>query len=260
MRNRSLSLSGRSTGVTRSVSRALLVAALTAPGTLAAQARTFDEGVLRVWIGTREVAREEFSVLRGRTADGGIGMRLLATAFYPPRRTAVTISPSVETNSDSLPRLAQFELTPATDVRIVAQFGPRILTVRRVQADGETFREYPGVARNWVVDDSVMALYALPPGTGSGPVRLVSPRDGARTDYQLTNRGTEEATVGGRPRPLLHLVLTAGADVRHLWYDGGGRLMKVEIPQRDLVAERETTGSIPGRLPPSLPLPGPARP
>lgn len=259
MRNRSLFPSPRPAGAPRFRCCVILLAAWTAPETLVAQARSTDEGVLRVWIGGREVAREEFSVLRGRTADGGIGLRLLATAYYPPRRTAVTISPSVETNSDSLPRLAQFEMSPATDLRIVAQFGPRLLTVRRVRAEGETFREYPGVARNWVVDDSVMALYALPPGTGSGRVRLVSPRHGGRTDYQLTNRGTEEATVGGRSRELLHLVLSLGDDVRHLWYDGG-RLMKVEIPQRDLVAERETSASIPGLLPRSRPLPGRRRP
>ena len=89
-----------------------------------------------------------------------------------------------------------------------------------------------------IVDDSVFALYAVPPGTASGTVRLVSPRRDVRENYDLTNRGVEETVVAGERMKLLHLVLTRGADVRHLWYDASGRLMKVEIPSRQLYAER----------------------
>jgi hypothetical protein len=217
------------------------------PSALTAQTRTADEGILRVRIGATDVAREEFTILQGRAAGGGAGFRISATAFYPPRRTRVTLSPSVEFGSDSLPRLAQFGPRAGSDVTAVAQFGPRMLTLRWLDSGGESFREYPGVARNWVVDDSVASLYAVPPGTETGPVRLVSPWHGVRIDYQLTNRGNEETDVAGRRRVLLHLVLTREGDARHLWYDDGGRLMKVEIPARRLVAERVLESTLPNR-------------
>ncbi len=225
----------------------LLLGALVSPEAITAQGRASDQGALRVRIGATDVAREEFSIWRGRSTSGGIGFRISATAFYPPRRTKVTISPSVELGPDSLPRLAQFPPMTGSDVRTVAQFGPRILILRRFWTGSESFREHPGVARNWVVDDSVLALYAVPPGTQTGPVRLVSPRQGWRTDYQLTNRGQEETAVQGRLRELLHLVLSAGTDVRHLWYDNDGRLMKVEIPARRLTAVRLLDSAMPGR-------------
>lgn len=203
-----------------------------------AQGRILDQGVLRVVVGGTEIAREEFTVTVGSAVAGGAGLRITATAFYPPRRTKITISPFVELGPDSMPRLVQFEATNGDHERILAQIGPRRLTIRRISSRGESAHEYPGAPRTMIVDDSVFALYAVPPGTASGTVRLVSPRRDVRADYDLTNRGVEETVVAGERMKLLHLVLTRGADVRHLWYDASGRLMKVEIPSRQLYAER----------------------
>ena len=162
-------------------------------------------------------------------------------------RPTHTIPSLVEIGPDSLPRLAQFGPIPGADLVTLVQFGPRILILKTQRSTGETFREYPGVSRNWVVDDSLLSLYALPPGTDTGTVRLVAPRSGVRVDFRLTNRGFEDTLVGTRRRSLLHLVLTAATDVRHLWYDESGRLMKVEIPARRLVAVREVDSAVPGR-------------
>ena len=203
-----------------------------------AQGRILDQGVLRVVVGGTEIAREEFTVTVGSAVAGGAGLRITATAFYPPRRTKITISPLVELGPDSMPRLVQFEATNGDHERILAQIGPRRLTIRRISSRGESAHEYPGAPRTMIVDDSVFALYAVPPGTASGTVRLVSPRRDVRENYDLTNRGVEETVVAGERMKLLHLVLTRGADVRHLWYDASGRLMKVEIPSRRLYAER----------------------
>ena len=205
-----------------------------------AQGRILDQGVLRVVAGGTEIAREEFTITLGSAVAGGAGLRITATAFYPPRRTKITISPFVELGPDSMPRLVQYEATNGDDERVLAQIGPRRLTIRRISSRGESAREYPGAPRTMIVDDSVFSLYAVPPGTASGTVRLVSPRRDVREDYDLTNRGFEETVVAGQRMDLLHLVLTAGTDSRHLWYDDSGRLMKVEIPLRRLYAERVT--------------------
>ena len=185
-----------------------------------AQGRILDQGVLRVVVGGTEIAREEFTVTVGSAVAGGAGLRITATAFYPPRRTKITISPFVELGPDSMPRLVQFEATNGDHERILAQIGPRRLTIRRISSRGESAHEYPGAPRTMIVDDSVFALYAVPPGTASGTVRLVSPRRDVRADYDLTNRGVEETVVAGERMKLLNLVVARGANVGHLWYDG----------------------------------------
>ncbi len=220
----------------------LPMACLLIPGPLAAQGRIIDEGVLRVRIGRAEVAREEFSITQGGSFDGRLGYRITATAFYPPRRTRVVIAPAVDIGADSQPRLVEFEARTADAVRTIAQIGPGRLTIRRFWRGGENFIEYRSSSRVLVVDDSVFALYAIPPGLTPGDVLLVAPRTEVRLEARLDNLGRGETVVDGRRYSLLHLVLTAGTDTRHLWYNDDGRLMKVEIPSRGLSAERVASG------------------
>ena len=144
----------------------------------------------------------------------------------------------VELGLDSLPRSVQFEASSGDYLRILAQMGGRRLTIRKLLPGGETWREYPGVPRSLVVDDSLFALYAIPPGTAPGSVRLVAPRQDLRTDYQLINLGVQSVIVDGESLQLVHLVLSNTIESRHLWYDDLGRLMKVEIPRQRAYAER----------------------
>ena len=201
-----------------------------------AQGRILDEGVLRVVANRIEVAREQFSVIQG--VEGGAGLYITATAFYPPRRTRITISPTLTLGPDSLPRAIQFDANSGADERIVARVGRRRITISRFSSQGESTREYPGAPRIMIVDDSVFALYAVPPGTAPGAVRLVSPRRDTHEDYQLEDHGFEQTMVNGQSLTLRHLILSAEGLQRHLWYDDLGRLMKVEIPSRNIYAER----------------------
>ena len=216
----------------------LAVALVTVSPPASSQGRILDEGVLRVRIGRAEVAREEFSVTLGGSSEGRLGYRIAATAFYPPRRTRVVIAPAVDIGADSQPRLVEFEARTADAIRTIAQIGPQRLTIRRFWLGGENFIEHPSSPRALVVDDSVFALYAIPPGLTSGDVLLIAPRTDIRLAARLDNLGRGETVVDGTRYVLLHLVLTAGTDTRHLWYDDDGRLMKVEIPSRGLSAER----------------------
>jgi hypothetical protein len=203
-----------------------------------AKAQLLDEATLLVRRGDVILGREDFSVTRTNLSDGSVGFRLAVVASYPERRAAITLRPLVEFGADSLPRTVQLDVTNEGTQRILTEFGSRRITIRAISSDGESAREYPAVRRPLVADDSILSLYALPPGSGPGPVRLVAPRHRTQQDYRLANRGQETSTVVGQSLTMLHLVLTSGTDERHLWYDEEGRLMKVEIPTRDVTAER----------------------
>lgn len=219
---------------------ALVALLLVLAGPSPDQVQVVDEGILRVTQGRREVAREEFTVAL-TSANRMAGYRVSATAFYPPRRTRVSISPVLDLGTDSLPRFVQFASSRRAGERVQARIGPRRLTIQRVSLEGESWVELPGHPRTMVVDDSSFALYAMPPGFAEGTVSVVTVRRETRSEFELRVLGLEETTVDGRSRTLRHVTLTAGADVRHLWYDDRGRLFKVELPNRGLTAERVDT-------------------
>lgn len=216
---------------------AMLYSVVAGAGPHSRESQVLDSGSFTISKGSEVIGSEEFSLRRGR-ASGGEGFTLAATASYPPRGGGVAFSPLVELGPDSLPVLVQFDVFGNGQRRIYGRFGPRRLTLRIVRPGGEAAREYRSSGRNWVVDDSVFALYALPPGRTPGPVNLVDPRSERQAAGRLADLGTDHVLVGSVPHTLQHLVLETEAGPRHLWFDGSGRLMKVEIPATGITAER----------------------
>jgi len=198
------------------------------------QGPVLDSGTLVISQGGSIVGRESFTLRAGHAGEPG-GYTLSSSARYATAAGQVAFSPVVEWDSDSLPQLVQFDVYGDGQSRAYVRFGPRRVSVRIVRPGGESARELPAVGRELVVDDSVFALHALQPGTA---LSAIFPRTGTRVPVRLEDRGQEQAMLRGTARTLRHLVLHLGGQERHLWYDDGGRLIRVEIPVRGLSAER----------------------
>lgn len=184
---------------------ALLAAA---SGPLSAQEGGRDAGRLVVRRADTVVGEEEFVLEVVRDADGGTAVTLVVTASYPPdgnRRAAAT-------------------------------FGPRRITVRIAAGGTEVAREYPRGDRALVLHEGLLGLLAMAGRLEPGPVTLISPPAGARREGALEDLGEERLQPGG-PR-LRHLVIRDGATAVDAWFDGAGRLVRVAVPERDLVADR----------------------
>lgn len=189
----------------------VLAAALLAqsPGTAAAQIPTADRAVFVVRQGGRIVGQEEL-VLQNAGGPAGDDVTITVVNAYDhaaPRRT-------------------------------FARLGRRRVTIRIEMAAGETAREYPNRPGSLFADEWVLGLYAAAAGTPPGTVSVVYPRSGRRLPAQLEDHGTQRTTLGDEPRDLRHVVIRFAAGEHHLWFDAEGRLMKVAIPDRNLVAER----------------------
>jgi hypothetical protein len=75
----------------------------------------------------------------------------------------------------------------------------------------------------------------------SEPVTLTAifPRALRRDVIQIRDLGQASTTLNHDPARLRHITVGAeGQETIHLWLDESGRLMKVEIPARRLIAER----------------------
>ena len=115
---------------------------------------------------------------------------------------------------------------------LVAERGPKV----------ERAREFPAGAVTLVLDDSVFALYAAAAWRASpvpATLTVIYPRGARRATLTIRDLGIEATTLNRNPTTLRHVVVSGGADgAVHLWLTRDGRLLKVEIPARRVVAER----------------------
>ncbi len=201
---------------------------------------SLDEGTFVVRQDTLEIAREEFRLFAGRPAGG---WSLAATTRYNHNSPGVVLSPILELAADSTPLALQYDVgDPRAPVRILGQAGRGRFTLRYLARASERARELAAAANSVVLDDSVFALYLFVAWRArSSPVTLtaIHPRGARRVAVTVQDLGIQPTTLNHDPTMLRRVAVTGGAaGPASLWLDAGGRLMKVELPSRHIVAER----------------------
>jgi hypothetical protein len=202
-----------------------------------------DEGTLVVREDTLEIARETFRLTAVGTGAGLARWKLATTIRYDRTRPVVVLDPIVELGPDSSPVSLEYTVAdPREPLRILGQLTRGRFVVRMLGRRTERAREFPAPPPAAVVDDSVFALY-LPVAWQGRPrsvaVTCVFPRAGRRELLTVQDLGVESTTLNRDPAALRHITVTGGENrVIHLWLAADGRLAKVEVPSRRLVAER----------------------
>ena len=202
-----------------------------------------DEGSLIVREDTVEIAREAFRLTAVRTGAGGTRWTLATTIRYDRSRPVVVLDPIVELGPDSSPVSLEYTVAdPREPLRILGQLTRGRFVVRLLGRRTERAREFPAPPPTAVVDDSVFALY-LPVAWQGRPrpvtVTAVFPRAGRREVLTVQDQGIQSTTLNRDPAELRHVTVAGGENrLVHLWLGADGRLAKVEVPSRRLVAER----------------------
>ena len=155
----------------------------------------------------------------------------------------VVLAPLVAFTADSQLATLQYDVAdPREPVRILGQLGRGRVTLRYLAHAIERAREFPAGAVTLVLDDSVFALYAAAAWRASpvpATLTVIYPRGARRATLTIRDLGIEATTLNRNPTTLRHVVVSGGADgAVHLWLTRDGRLLKVEIPARRVVAER----------------------
>jgi hypothetical protein len=204
------------------------------------------EGAFVIRVDSEEVARESYTLASGRLASGQPGWTLSATARYDRVRPAQVLAPMIEIAQDSLPVTLQFDVVSAHEpVRVLGQLGRDRYTVRTVARSFERAREFPVQRPLVVLDDSVLTLYQIAAWfAGPRPVTITAivARASRREQLVVTDAGSDSTAIGRRPSRLRHITVSGGANALvHLWLDDTGRVARIAIPSRRLVAERVPT-------------------
>jgi hypothetical protein len=203
-----------------------------------------DQGVLVVRRDSQEVARETFHLLERRPGDSTGGWLLDASARWSaPLGLHTVLAPVLELAPDSTPAALVYDVSAnGRSQHITGQPGPGRFTLRYVAPGVERARELPAGPHMVVTDDSVFSLFLIVAWQARGTPTTVTafePRRASRVTLTVSDLGVAPTTLNRDPATLRHVVITGGPlGPVHVWLDRHGRLMKVELPDQELRAER----------------------
>lgn len=218
------------------------VAALAAASPIHAQTTTLDEGIYRIMVGGREVGRENFTIRQSGTGPGAviISQGRIGLDNQPGARE---LASSLEVAGPALRPVAyQVAIRGAEQVTIAGRLVGNRFSVRLVTPAGETMREFLAGEGAILADDDVVHHYyflgrRLAPTERQIP--LIVPQQSRQVMASVALGDEQDITINGaRARARRVVVSPAGMEPRHLWLDGEGRVLRMEIPARGYVAER----------------------
>ena len=208
---------------------------------LAAQTVVLDEGSFRLRVGGQVVGTETFLIRQNGTGENAVviatGKVVLDTA-----RAGQELRAELQMAGPAL-RIAAYQVNVTGNQReqIAGTVVGSRFSAKIISSEGEMMREYLSSDGAVVADEGVAHHYyflAQRVGSESARVPVVIPRRSQQVMAQVSSR-SGETTIDGLSVPARHLVVTVtGGPERHVWVDARGRVLRLEIPSRNFVAER----------------------
>lgn len=221
------------------LSATLLVLPTAAP----AQVAVVDEGTFTITRGGTRIGQETFTIRRTASPGGDVYVANATVDFDAQR-----ISPALRADGAFSPLLYQLEVKSGDEVqeRLLGRVGRGRFSAQVKTPKGESTKEYVVSDDALVLDDDVFHQYyflaqrARQLGASGGAVPVVIPRSNRQVVMRVRPAADERLTVGGSALDARQLVLTepAGA-TRRIWVDGQGRVLKVSLDGRGVVATRD---------------------
>lgn len=206
---------------------------------LPGQVATLDEGSFTITVNGERVGREDFRI---RSTPSGNGPEVVATAnvTYNDRR----ILPQLQADSMGAVRyVVEVKEGGATSESVTGLVGRGRASALVKNARGQSANEFVVSRGAIVIDDDVFHQYYFITRRGdraAGPVSVIVPRRNTQVTMRVAIAGTDRVTIGGTTIEARHYTISdpRGAD-REVWADSSGRVLKVSIPSRGIIALRD---------------------
>ena len=210
-----------------------------APFQLGAQGgRIADEGSFTISVNGRTAGRENFRIT---AAARGNAMEYMARAdvTFGDR----TMTPELRTDAQGA--VVRYEVSTrsgSTTEKWDGSVDRGRLTANINSGRGTAAREYIVPQGALLLDDEVIHHHwflALRARSGSIPV-VVPRRGNVQGNVTMSTVGQETLQIGNHDLASTHLRATlSGGQVHDLWIDSSGRLLKVALPEKGLIAVRD---------------------
>jgi hypothetical protein len=206
----------------------------------AAQAnRITDEASFTISINGRTAGRENFRITETSRGDA-LEYRARADVTYGDRK----ITPELVATADGI--LVDYDVTTRSGSSSDSWSGgmtPRgRVSVKIASGRASSAREFIVPAGALLLDDEVIHHHwFIAKKAGAGQVAAVVPRRGnVHVNISVSTVGPETLQIGNHDIASTHLrATTESGEVHEIWVDKSGRLLKVVLPARNLVAVRD---------------------
>ncbi len=222
--------------MSRRLSSALSLLVL--PALAGAQVRTIDQGSFTITMNNQRVGREDFSIVEDASTRSAI---ILAKGAVEYRERGLRLQPVLKANAAGA----------STEYEIVVRGGPMqkwtgTIDRNRVRSfvsseRGQAAKEFVVSVGAMVLDDDVFhQYYFVAKRAGEGSIPVIVPQRNALSTVSVSRQGSERIDLGTTQVEAQKLSVTEGSGpARELWVDAQGRVLKVAIPSRGIVATRD---------------------
>lgn len=186
--------------------------------------------------GGTPLGRESFRIVRAPAPGGQVYRAQGQSALGDYRATT-----SLGTDSSGVPVLYEATLTKKGELvqRLQGRGRPGRFSVLKQTRTGESVREYV-LNGALLMDEDVFHHFFFVPIASQSELIVITPRSAQQGPFRVEQRGIENVEIAGRSIPGRRYALIGASDVsRDVWVDEKGRLLKVAIPEKGLVALRD---------------------
>ena len=216
---------------------ALLALLTLLPSAASAQSAVVDEGTFSVTERGAPLGRESFRIAR-TPAPGGQVYLVKGQSALGDNRVSTTLG----TDSAGVPVSYESEHTIRGQLvqRLQGRGRPGRFSVLKETKSGESAREYALINGALLLDENVFHHLFFVPGAAGRELTIIAPRTAEQGKFRVEERGFETVEIAGRSLSGRRFALVGSTEgSRDVWIDDKGRLLKVAIPEKGLVALRD---------------------
>ena len=199
--------------------------------------RIMDEGSFTITVNGRTVGRENFRIT-SNTRGSATEYVARADVTYGDRKQ------STELRTEAEGGVVRYVITTRAAGATESWEGDVAagrLSAKISSARGTSAREYMMTPGALLLDDGVMHQYwflALRARDGGIPV-VVPRQTNVKATVTMTTVGEEQLQIGNHDLASTHLRAAVGSEATDVWVDKSGRLLKIAVPSRGIVAVRD---------------------
>jgi len=211
-----------------------------APHAAGAQSVVVDEGSFALTLNGAPAGTERFTIRRAGVGDDAI---VIANAVIQVDRGAgpTELRPLLEaTPLDDASSNYQLKVSGAETAELSVRLTGRRYVSRIQTESGEEEREFLARPGTRILEEGVAhQYYFLRTAREGARVPVIEPRTRRQLQLAVSAPSEEEVRVGSVRVQTRKVTFSAGEDVRIVWFDGQGRVVRVEVPSTGYVAARQ---------------------